>query len=108
MTEVRLMTFKSAILARSVRISSCTPSVKKALSGSRLKFSNGSTATLFSGMVAAVVTFGAAKGGAGFVDLGAVWRARNQTTPPRSKRVISAKAMRNDFGLRVEMAGRTG
>ena len=27
-TLVRLMTFKSAIFARSVRISSCTPSVK--------------------------------------------------------------------------------
>ena len=49
-TEVRLITFKSAILARSVRISSCTPSVKNALSGSRLRFSNGSTAMLFSGI----------------------------------------------------------
>ena len=28
-TEVRLITFRSAILARSVKISSCTPSVKK-------------------------------------------------------------------------------
>src|SRR5438034_9428000 len=47
MTEVRLMTFNAAILARSVRISSCTPSVKNALSGSRLRFSNGRTAMLF-------------------------------------------------------------
>lgn len=29
MTEVRLITFKSAIFARAVRISSCTPSAKK-------------------------------------------------------------------------------
>ena len=42
------MTFKSAIFARSVRISSCTPSVKKAFSLSLLRFSNGSTAMLFS------------------------------------------------------------
>src|SRR5213596_384824 len=49
----RLMTFRSAIFARSVRISSCTPSAKKALSGLRLKFSNGNTATLFSGAVCA-------------------------------------------------------
>src|SRR3954447_20678617 len=47
-TDVRLITLRSAILARLVRISSCTPSVKKTLSGSRLRFSNGRTATLFS------------------------------------------------------------
>src|SRR2546421_150641 len=47
-TEVRLITFRSATLAKAVRIWSCTPSVKKTLSGSRLIFSNGRTATLFS------------------------------------------------------------
>src|SRR6266496_1818126 len=56
MTDVRLITFRSATFARSARISSCTPSVKKALSGSRLKFSNGSTAMLFSGIAVAVET----------------------------------------------------
>src|SRR6266480_5537254 len=56
MTEVRLITFRSATFARSARISSCTPSVKKALSGSRLKFSNGSTAMRFSGIAVAVET----------------------------------------------------
>src|SRR6266496_2454961 len=56
MTEVRLITFRSATFARSARISSWTPSVKKALSGSRLKFSNGSTAMLFSGIAVAVET----------------------------------------------------
>src|SRR4030095_10306152 len=52
-TEVRLMTFRSAIFARSVKISSCTPSVKKAFSLSLLRFSNGRTAMLFSGPLAA-------------------------------------------------------
>jgi hypothetical protein len=45
------MTFRSAIFAKSVRISSCTPSVKYALSGSRLRFSNGSTAIDFALMI---------------------------------------------------------
>src|SRR2546423_4899964 len=49
-TDVRLITFRSATLARSVRISSCTPSVKNAFSLLSLKFSNGSTAILFSGI----------------------------------------------------------
>ena len=40
-------------LRQVMRISSCTPSVKKALSGSRLRFSNGSTAMLFSGITEA-------------------------------------------------------
>src|SRR4029450_4029196 len=52
MTEVRLITFRSAILARSVKISSCSPSVKKALSGSRLRFSKGRTAMLLSEITA--------------------------------------------------------
>ena len=46
-TDVRLITFRSAILARLVRISSCTPSVKKAFAFSSLRFSNGSTAIDF-------------------------------------------------------------
>src|SRR6266568_6644645 len=50
MTEVRLITLRSAILARSVRISSCTPSAKYAFCLSSLRFSNGSTAILFSGI----------------------------------------------------------
>jgi hypothetical protein len=44
MTEVRLITFKSAILARFDSSSSCIPSAKNAFSVSSLKFSNGSTA----------------------------------------------------------------
>src|SRR5216117_1945894 len=42
--DVREITFRSATLAKRVRISSCTPSQKYALSGSRLRLSNGSTA----------------------------------------------------------------
>src|SRR5213075_2651813 len=45
--EVREMTFRSATFANRVRISSCTPSQKYALSGSRLRLSNGSTAIDF-------------------------------------------------------------
>src|SRR6266705_3565161 len=56
MTDVRLITFRSATFARSARISSCTPSVKKALSGSRLRFSNGNTAMLFSRIAVAIET----------------------------------------------------
>src|SRR5439155_21928425 len=60
-TLVRLITFRSAILARSVKISSWTPSAKKAFAFSSLKFSNGSTAMLFSVIGAACVrAFGAA------------------------------------------------
>ena len=40
---------RAATLESAVRISSCTPSAKKALSLSSLKFSKGSTAILFSG-----------------------------------------------------------
>src|SRR5882724_5619581 len=52
MTDVRLITFRSAILARFVKISSCTPSVKKAFAFSSLRFSNGRTAMVFSGTFA--------------------------------------------------------
>ena len=52
MTLVRLITFRSAICARSVKISSCTPSVKKAFSLSLLRFSKGSTAMIFPGSCA--------------------------------------------------------
>src|SRR5947207_12591717 len=48
-TLVRLVTFRSATFARSVTISSCTPSVKKAFSCSLLRLLNGNTAMLFSG-----------------------------------------------------------
>src|SRR6266487_1459258 len=48
-TLVRLITFRSATFARSLRISSCTPSAKKAFSCSLLRLLNGSTAMLFSG-----------------------------------------------------------
>src|SRR5256885_11747145 len=48
MTLARLMTFKSAILERAVKISSWTPSVKKAFAFSSLRFSNGRTAIDFS------------------------------------------------------------
>src|SRR5438128_714421 len=56
MTEVRLITFRSATFARSARISFCTPSVKNAFSWFALRFSNGSTAMLFSGIAVAVET----------------------------------------------------
>src|SRR5204862_7858261 len=42
--DVREITLRSATFARRVRISSCTPSQKYALSGSRLRLSNGNTA----------------------------------------------------------------
>src|SRR6476619_6435802 len=45
------MTLRSANLASAVRISSCTPSVKKAFSLSSLRLAKGSTAMLFSGSV---------------------------------------------------------
>src|SRR5215510_9751081 len=48
MTLVWLMTLRSEIVASLVKISSCTPSAKKALSGSELRFSNGNTAMLLS------------------------------------------------------------
>ena len=50
--EVREITFRSAILASRVRISSWMPSAKYALSGLRLRFSNGRTAMFFSGIFA--------------------------------------------------------
>src|SRR5438034_7614888 len=53
MTEVRLITFKSLILARFDSSSSWMPSAKKAFSFSSLRFSKGRTAILFSGIAAA-------------------------------------------------------
>ena len=50
-TLIRLITFRSAIFASSVKISSWTPSAKNPFSWSALRFSNGSTAMLFSGIV---------------------------------------------------------
>src|SRR5215475_13167464 len=58
--EVRAMTLRSATFANRVRISSCTPSVKNALSGSRLRFSNGRTAMLLAGISAPVLEVGVA------------------------------------------------
>ncbi len=43
-TLVRLITLRSAIFASLVKMSSCTPSAKKACSFSSLRFSNGNTA----------------------------------------------------------------
>ena len=48
-TDVRLMTLRSATFAKSVRIASCTPSLKCAYCVSSLKFSNGNTAMLVAG-----------------------------------------------------------
>ena len=62
-TEERLMTFKSATLARLARISSWMPSVKKTFSSSALRLLNGSTAMDFSGMAGAGVTAEAPAGG---------------------------------------------
>src|SRR4030095_15588214 len=62
--DVRLITFRSAILARFVKISSCTPSVKKAFAFSSLRFSNGRTAMLFSGTAGGPAVTGAAAGAA--------------------------------------------
>src|SRR5437762_6303378 len=62
-TLVRLITFRSATLARFVRTSSCTPSAKYAFSFSALKFSKGRTAILFSGIGAATL-LAVAPGGA--------------------------------------------
>ncbi len=98
-TEVRLITFKSAILARSVKISSCTPSVKKAFSLSLLRFSNGRTAMLFSGMAVGAVT-GAVPGVArGIADealpLATGAERRDNRNPPRASvaTIITTKAM---------------
>src|SRR5689334_7041776 len=55
-TLVRLITFKSETFARSERISSWTPSVKNAVSWFALKFSNGNTAMLFSGIDAGLAS----------------------------------------------------
>src|SRR5258708_12382699 len=44
------MTFRSAIFDQRIRISSWMPSAKYALAFSSLRFSNGSTAMLFSGI----------------------------------------------------------
>src|SRR5205809_4453068 len=49
------MTFKSAIFDKRVRISSWMPSAKYALALSSLRFSNGSTAILFSGIETATL-----------------------------------------------------
>ena len=49
-TEVRLITFRSATLARFERMSSCTPAAKYSFSLSSLKFSKGKTAILFRGI----------------------------------------------------------
>src|SRR5438552_17424162 len=62
-TLVRLITFRSATLARFVRTSSCTPSAKYAFSFSALKCSKGRTAILFSGIGAATL-LAVAPGGA--------------------------------------------
>src|SRR6266581_2490842 len=102
------MTFKSAILDKRVRISSWMPSAKYALALSSLRFSNGSTAMLFSGAIGTVAAAGAGVIEAAFADFGAVWREKNQTAPTRSKRAITAMPMRRDFGLRVADAGRIG
>ena len=53
-TEVRLITLRSATFARLERTSSCTPAAKYSFSLSSLKFSNGRTAMLFSGMLRVV------------------------------------------------------
>src|SRR5437867_12948131 len=49
MTEVRLITFNSLILARSESSSSWTPAAKNSFSFSGLRFSSGNTAIDFSG-----------------------------------------------------------
>src|SRR5260370_33362767 len=54
MTLVRLMTLRSATLARWFRISSWTPSAKNAFRFSSLRFSKGRTAMLLSGTCASV------------------------------------------------------
>src|SRR2546430_11975039 len=83
MTEVRLITFRSAILERSVKISSCTPSVKNGLSGPRLRFSNGSPAMLFSVTATAL----GAAGDGGFLCDCAV---HHQPIPMISNKTIAA------------------
>src|SRR4051812_37650061 len=101
MTEVRLMTFRSATLAKSVRISSCTPSVKNAFSLSLLRFSKGRTAILFSGMVEAVPGAGLAAGfdGATVVDLDEDWREKNQIAVPIISSAMIPNARSEMFDL---------
>src|SRR6266513_1179173 len=104
--DVRLITFRSATLERPVRISSCTPSAKKAFSFSSLKFSKGRTAMLFSGIGAgALVTIapGAATA-ADDRDLG--WKKINELTT--SAIVDTSKAtISTNLGERGALIGRT-
>src|SRR6266496_3289736 len=89
MTEVRLITFRSATFARSARISSCTPSVKKAFSLSLLRFSNGRTAMLFSGMAVGAVTGAVAGVATGIADealpLATGAERRDKKYPPKAR-----------------------
>ena len=88
MTEVRETTRSSRTSARFVRMSSCMPSVKKALSLSSLMLVNGSTAMDLSDTRAVVSAGGAillsAGGTAGGTDAGSDFRQRNTraTTAP--------------------------
>src|SRR6266700_7990933 len=92
MTEVRLITFRSATFARSARISSCTPSVKNAFSWFALRFSNGSTAMLFSGIAVAVET------GATLPTLGWAGLKKPKYHPPKtSKQSVASAGTRTLF-----------
>src|SRR5947199_2640881 len=90
--DVRAMTLRSATFASRVRISSCTPSVKNALSGSRLRFSNGRTAMLLAGTSAAALEAVVAAGEVG------VPRGRSdhhQPTPIINKKNSATAVARN-------------
>src|SRR5258708_28638778 len=63
------MTFRSAIFDQRIRISSWMPSAKYALAFSSLRFSNGSTAMLFSG-IKTVPLLAVSSGGVDGVILG--------------------------------------
>src|SRR5882724_11520520 len=104
--EVREITFKSAILARRVRISSWMPSAKYALSFSSLKFSNGSTAMLFSG-IKTVALLAVPSGGVDGVILSDTrWKKVKELIT--IARAATAKASTSrDLGRRGRLTGRT-
>src|SRR5262245_61103717 len=91
-TEVRLMTFKSAIFAKLFRISSCTPSVKNAFSGSALRLANGSTAMLFDGIApVAVINFSCERRNIQNPTPTATTRRKTATAADLNRKVVLAR-----------------
>src|SRR5258707_4489243 len=99
------MTFRSAIFDKRIRISSWMPSAKYALAFSSLRFSNGSTAMLFSG-IKTVPLLAVPSGGVDGVILGDTrWKkvkelitiARVATTKVSTSRDLGRRGRMSDF-----------